>query len=109
MITTALVVALAISAPSQASDYQPVDPENWECARPLIQRNHMQRVEARQLALRIADECARPYRPRPIRNDVDRTFESQERLTYTYRAQTFGYEIEAAIQQARRAEAIKLN
>jgi hypothetical protein len=97
------------AAAARIASPNPVDPADWECARPIIQRNHMQRVEARQLALRIADECTRPYRPRQLRTDADRVFESQESLTYTYSAQTFVYEIEAAIQQARRADAIKLN
>lgn len=93
----------ALSAPD------PGQPGNWECAQPLIQRNFRQQVDSEQLALRIADECTRPYRPRPIRNEADPIFESRERLSYTYRAQTFRYEIEAAIQQARRREAITLN
>ena len=86
-----------------------IDPANWECARPIIQRNFNRDIAADQLALRIADECTRPYVARPIRSDIDQTFESQDRLTYTYRQQTFVLEIEARIQQARRLAALKLD
>lgn len=86
-----------------------VEPADWSCADPLIARNYNQRIDARQLALRIADECTRPYRARSTNNDANRILEGMERTTYGYGVEVFQANIEGRIQQARRRDAIKLN
>lgn len=127
----ALALIMALSAPQVAAieqfradqraaaarlpQHTAVEPADWACADPLIQRNYQSRDErgviypASELSARIADECARPYAPRPIRSDADRTFELQERTIYGYQRSTFGYEITAKIEQARRRDRIRLN
>lgn len=127
----ALALTMALSAPQAAAleqfraDQQEaaarlprhtaVEPANWACADPLIQRNYQSRDDrgvmyrVPELSARIADECARPYAPRPIRNDADRTFEVQERTIYGYQRSTFGNEITAKIEQARRRDRVRLN
>lgn len=97
------------AATEALTPHTPVEPADWVCANPLIARNYSQRVDTRQLALRIADECTRPYRARPMRTEGDRIFENSERTTYGYGVTIFQGQIEQHIQQARRRDAIKLN
>lgn len=103
------MIGLIASLLLQASAMANAEPADWRCADPFIERNYGQRVEARQLALRIADECARRYVPRPIITDADRHFETMDRTTYNYRLASFQFEIEGKIGEARRRSAIKLN
>ncbi len=129
MIVVAL--ALALTAPQTAAQdrfredqraaaarlnqHTATEPANWSCADPIIQRNYQSRDErgviypASELGARIADECARPYAPRPILTDADRMFETNESTTYSYQRSTFTYEIIAKIEQARRRDRIRLN
>ena len=119
MIGVALALALsqdpmaAFRADQQAAQdryaHDAVEPANWECADPLISRNFGQSVDSRDLALRIADECARPYRARAVSDPASRLFKQQEKTVYSYQLQTFQSEVEIEIQQARRRAAIHLN
>ena len=103
------------AAAARLTQHAATDPADWSCADPIIQRNYRSRDDrgiiypASELGARIADECARPYSPRPIREDVDRNFETLERTTYGYQRQSFLYEIIAKIEQARRRDRIRLN
>jgi hypothetical protein len=99
---------LQAASDSQAA-YTPVEPADWVCANPLIARNYSQRVSSQQLTLRIADECVRPFRARPIQSEFDRHFVQSDMLAYTYAVSIFQSEIEQRILQARRRDAIKLN
>ena len=127
----ALALAMALSTPQTAAQEQfradqraaaarltqhtAVQPADWSCADPLIQRNYQSRDDrgviylASELSARIADECAQPYAPRLISSDADRSFEIQEHTIYGYRRSTFGYEITAKIERARRRDRIRLN
>lgn len=89
--------------------HEAVEPANWECADPLISRNFGQSVQAEDLALRIADECARPYHARTVSDPASRLFEQQDKIAYRYQLQTFQSEIEIKIHQARRRATIHLN
>lgn len=129
MIVVALTLALTLpqtpalerfragqrAAAAGMTQHTATDPADWSCADPLIQRNYQSRDDrgviysASELSERIAEECARPYVARPIRQSADSTFEAQERLTYTYRRSTFGYEVTAKIEAARRRDRIRLN
>lgn len=119
MIFVAIVLTLATSPDALASfraqqsveqdRYEAVNPENWTCADPLIARNFSQSVDPKDLALRITDECARPYRARPVNDTPSRAFEERERLTYRLQLEVFQLDVEAKIQQARRRATIKLN
>jgi len=80
---------------------------DWNCATPLIQKNYAQAVDSRQLALRIVDECARPFRPIDPAN-AEATYEAARRQAYSYSLQTFTSEVELSILKARRSEAIRL-
>ncbi len=103
------------AAAARLAQHRAVEPADWSCADPLIQRNYQSRDDrgvvypVSELSARIADECARPYAPRPISSDADRIFEAQERTIYGYQRSTFGYEITAKIEQARRRDRIRLN
>ena len=107
MILLAAIAALGVQATAEAD--QPVDPADWECAQPLIDRNFRRDIDAEQLALRIADECTRPFEPRQINDEADRVFEGMARTTYRYQTSTFKLDIEQRIQQARRRVAIPLD
>jgi hypothetical protein len=39
-----------------------VTPENWDCATPLIEKDYKQAFPVMELADRIADECAHPFK-----------------------------------------------
>lgn len=97
----AVIAALAIQAQPGAAD----NPADWQCAQPFIEKNYTQKVEARELALRIADECARPYTPRRSAGDPDG---SMARTIYNYSLTSFRLEIESRIMALRRREAIDL-
>lgn len=107
----ALLAALAVqAAPLEGS----VDPTDWACAEPLVQRNYSRTINARDLALRIADECVRPfeYRHRALAGEAEGAasiMESQARTIYGYRQSIFVSQIEARILQARRRNAIPLD
>lgn len=89
---------------------------DWTCAAPLIARNYQRTmpladrfVLAPDLAERIADQCARPYTPRPLVTDADRFFESNERTLYAYDRIAFRREILDRIDEAKRRQTIPLD
>lgn len=112
MITFAL--ALLAAPEAMASN----GAANWECADPLIQKNYMQVVPAKQLALRIADECSIPYRPGPPLAGGQVPFSNEElfkRHTEHYRKMEYSADyslflsiIEERILKARRRDEIPL-
>lgn len=99
----------AAEAQAMVRPHTSVAPADWSCAEPLIQRNYSRSVEPMMLALRIADECARPYRARPVRTDVERAFEQRERLNHTLGVRAFESEIEERIWRAKRRDTIPLH
>jgi hypothetical protein len=103
-MATVLLLLFALAAVEPEAN-QPAD---WSCADPLVQKNYAQRVPVRDLARRIADECAVPYRPRPIQKSSDEVFESMEQTTYRTKAEIFVLDIESKILKARRRDAIPL-
>lgn len=84
------------------------DAENWACAGPLIEKNYQQPVASRQLALRIADECTRPYRPESTPGPAGELLEQMRRNLHQTQASTFILDIDSRILQARRRDAITL-
>ncbi|WP_409019522.1 hypothetical protein [Brevundimonas vesicularis] len=107
----AILAALVVqTAPLEGS----ADPADWACAEPLVQRNYSRTIDARDLALRIADECVRSfeYRHRALAGEAEvaaSIMESQARTLYSYRQSIFVSQIEGRILQARRRDAIPLN
>ena len=110
-----LLAVVSLSGGQERQDYRSMAAD-WECATPLIARSHrrtLPRAErfapAIDLADRIADECTRPYAPRPARSDVDRHFELNERTIYGYNRAAFRREILDQLMQARRGQPINLD
>lgn len=97
-----LAFAVAVAPPA---GHKPAD---WNCAEPLVRKNYQQRIDSRQLALRIADECARPFmhsEPGASRSDVLRRLEE---AVYEGELNLFIGEIQSAINKRRRADTIPL-
>lgn len=82
---------------------------DWACATPYIERNYRQKVDPRQLALRITDECAVPYRASLATSKADETIQMLEQRTHMTNREIFALDIERRIQVLRRKDAIKLN
>lgn len=102
MVQAILMVASVIAAPASAV-------ADWECALPLIEKNYREPYPSEVLALRIRDECARPYAPpAPVTPRAYELLESTARTTYTVERRTFGYEIESEILKARRKDLVPL-
>ena len=100
--------ALGIALLMQASALLTTpDAANWSCATPLVEKNYRQPVDSKQLALRIADECAVSYRPIDPATP-DHPVEGTRKLSHTYSLQRFTAEIETAILKSRRRDAIQL-
>lgn len=105
-------VAALLLTGQAVTDFQPVDPADWDCATPLIERNWRRTlvssdrfVLANDLADRIVDECARPYVARPIRRSYeafDRYMQGSDRSIYQNRLQLFRWNVLARIEQAQR-------
>ncbi len=106
MISLALMLLLSGDSVN-ASDSIASD---WKCATPLIAKNFAQRFDARQLALRISDECARPFRSDNAHDtsDLGRTLKQSEEMTYLLQRQTFMFQIESEIYRLRREKTIPL-
>jgi hypothetical protein len=110
IISVVTVLSLAIQDPDATG------PADWQCAQPLINRNYARSVDARELALRIAEECARPYSALPRRSvapggseQAESIFGSQDRAIYRDRLTIFVSEIEDRIDRARRRDALPLD
>jgi hypothetical protein len=101
------VVALSLAALLQAAT-EISDPADWRCADPLIAKNYSQPVASHQLALRIADECLRPYPAHQIASPADEIVNQLGQSTYRAQSATFVSDIEARILQARRKDSITL-
>lgn len=106
-------VAALLLTGQAVTDFQPVDPADWNCATPLIERNWQRTlgtsdrfILASDLADRIVDECARPYVARPIRSGsyeyFDRYMQGTDRSIYRSELSRFRTEILAGIGRARR-------
>lgn len=113
MLALVSVVAVLQASAPNADVWGPAD---WGCAEPLIERNYSRPIESRQLALRIADECVRPYEPRPAPSEAEgaspeaaQIFDSLDRTHYGHLLSIFVSEIEGRILRARRREAIPLD
>lgn len=92
-----------------------IEPADWLCAQPLIDRNYSRPIDSVQLALRISDECAKSYADMPARaamagesEQAASIFEAADRTLYSQRLRLFVLEIEGRILQARRRDAIAL-
>lgn len=106
-------VAALLLTGQAVTDFQPVDPADWDCATPLIERNWQRTlgssdrfILASDLADRIVDECARPYVARPIRSGsyehFDRYMQGSDRSVYQSELSLFRSNVLARIGQARR-------
>lgn len=114
MIAT-LIAVVSLSGGQEQQDYRSMAAD-WECATPLIQRSNRRtqpRAErfapATDLADRIANECTRPYAPRPANSDADPHVELNERTIYGYNRAGFRREILDQLTQARRGQSINLD
>ncbi len=82
---------------------------DWLCATPLIQKNYSQPIEAKDLALRITDECARPYEaPDDQTYALSEAYRVQDKTIYSLEQQTFTHDVQTEIERRRRANAIHL-
>lgn len=97
MFSLALIADGPVRSPQQ-------EVANWACADPLVERNYRRNIDAEQLALRIADECARPFAGHRHQSTA-----SMEETTYLYRLGAFRLEIQGKIETARRRAAIPLD
>lgn len=96
----------AASASAQGDDNPAAD---WSCADALIAKNYSQPFKARELALRIADECTVPFTPsndptiaqQPLLQAYDRQIYDTQKLTFVY-------QIATDIERRRRKDAIPL-
>jgi hypothetical protein len=91
-----------------ASNNSSKEPANWACAIPLIQKNYMQKIDTRQLALRITDECANPFVWISDSTFDDSTLRIMNENTYRIKLELFSKDIEAQIYKARRKDEIQL-
>lgn len=111
MVVILLILAIAAALASQSPD----DPDNqaadWPCARPLISKNFSQPYKSHDLALRISDECARPfhYRPTPdMSPDAAESLRSGAFNVYLIYRNVFVVQIQNEIERARRERDIPL-
>jgi hypothetical protein len=99
-----IVVALLLA---QAAPEKGLEAANWSCALPLIEKNARRVIDARQLAWRIADECALPYEL-PADRAKYPVMKAQAEALYQARLNLFAAQIQAEILKVRRKATIPL-
>lgn len=103
----AIVIKLALVA-FVAQAWMPapdIEPADWECATPLIEKNALREIDAQSLAARISDECQRAF----VRVAGEPQLIQQSRLNlHVAKALAFQSEILSEIRRLRRARDVPL-
>jgi len=76
---------------------------------PLTNKNYMQKFDARKLALRITDECAKPFLWISKNSEIEDVLRIQNESIYRVKIEKFAKDIESQIYKARRNDEINLN
>ena len=79
-------IAILVASSLQSADVEVryTQPADWACAQPLIERNAVNPLPARQLGKSIALVCAVPYRPRTLHTRQDMSRERVEQAYYRH-------------------------
>lgn len=101
-----MLYALALTTAVLPSSVD-IEPADWECARPLLEKNALRQIDAKALAARIADECKVPYEPNTA-NEIDAALEPGRKNLYNAKALLFQQELLNDILKRRRARDVPL-
>ncbi|WP_156340057.1 hypothetical protein [Sphingomonas sp. Leaf17] len=82
--------------------------DSWKCATPLIQKNLNLKVNSRDLALRIFDECRVQYHKPSAETSGDPVALKEYQDDYYYYVGVFVTNVEKDIERRRRARDIPL-